>query len=403
MEKAVVENVMKPKSRPRIALHVEASRAYGRELLRGVALFARTQVDWSLLHQEMTLDSKIPDWIATSRISGVIARVDVHSIDSLRKLNVPIIDVRCNRKFDGVPQVETDNKKVAELAFEHLWDRGFRRFAFCGYRFASYSEARLRYFRELVAKSGCPLTIYESKGKPTSSLTMLEEAGMIDFEPMSKWLAELERPTGLFVCNDIRGQQVLNACRTMEIAVPDDLGIIGVDDDDAICLLCDPTLSSVRPDAVRVGYRAGEIMHQMLSGLMPEKDIEFIPPTSVSERFSTRVIAVDDVELARVCRFVRQHACDGINVGDVAEFTTLSRRQLERRCQEELGQTPHQLITATQIARVKQLLSETKMTLEQITRRAGYSHKERLSAVFKRETGQTPGEYRSQNAKPASP
>ncbi|MFG0291359.1 MAG: XylR family transcriptional regulator [Rhodopirellula sp. JB044] len=389
---------MKPKARPRIALLVEASRAYGRELLRGVALFARTQVDWALLHQEMTLDSDIPDWLATSRVSGVIARLDVHSIDDLRKLHVPIIDVRCNRKFDGVPQVETDNRKVAQLAFEHLWDRGFRRFAYCGFRFASYSEARLRYFRDLVAASGCPLTVYESKGKPSSSLTMLETAGMSDFEPMSRWLSDLERPTGVFVCNDIRGQQVLNACRAMDLAVPDDLGIIGVDDDDAICLLCDPTLSSVRPDAERVGYRAGEIMHQMLSGLRPEQDIELIAPKSVSERLSTRVVAVNDIELARVCRFIRQHACDGINVGDVAEFTTLSRRQLERRCQEELGQTPHQLITANQITRVKQLLAETKMTLEQITRRAGYSHKERLSAVFKRETGQTPGEFRAQSA-----
>ncbi|MCM2374461.1 AraC family transcriptional regulator [Aporhodopirellula aestuarii] len=394
---------MKPKSRPRIALLVEASRAYGRELLRGVALFARTQVDWSLLHQEMTLDSAFPDWISSARVSGVIARVDLHTIDPLRKLNVPIVDVRCNRKFDGIPQVETDNKKVAELAFEHLWDRGFRRFAFCGFRFASYSDARLRYFRELVAASGCTLSVYESKGKPSSSLTMLEEAGLVDFEPLSKWLATLQRPTGLFVCNDIRGQQVLNACRNIEASVPDDIGVIGVDDDDAICLLCDPTLSSVRPDAVRVGYRAGEILHQMLSGLQPEEQIEYISPTSVCERFSTKVIAVDDVELARVCRFIRQHACDGINVGDVAEFTTLSRRQLERRCQEELDQTLHQLITATQIARVKQLLTETKMTLEQITHRTGYSHKERLSAVFKRETGQTPGEYRSQNAKPPAP
>ena len=105
-------------------------------------------------------------------------------------------------------------------------------------------------------------------------------------------------------------------------------------------------------------------------------------------------MAVDDRELARVCRFIRQHACEGINVGDVTQFTSLSRRQLERRFRRELGRTPHQEITAAQVARVKQLLRETPMTLEQITPKAGYSHKERLSAVFKRETGETPGEYR---------
>ncbi|TWT87064.1 Xylose operon regulatory protein [Neorhodopirellula pilleata] len=385
---------MNQKSRPQIALLVEASRAYGRELLRGVAYFARTQVNWSLLHQEMMLDSEIPDWMTSSRIDGVIARVDSHTIEPLRKLKVPIVDVRCNREFAGVPQVETDNRLVAELAFEHLWDRGFRRFAFCGFRSASYSDARLRYFREMVEQASCPFTFYQSQGRPGSTLTSLEYAGMMDIEPMSKWLSKLQRPTGLFVCNDIRGQQVLNACRTANIAVPDDIGVIGVDDDDAICLLCDPPLSSVRPDAERVGYRAAELLHQMLSGYQPEANVEYVSPKSVSERLSTKVVAVEDVELAKVCRYIRQHACDGINVGDVAAYSSLSRRQLERRFHEVLGRTPHEQITATQIERVKQLLRETDMTLEQIAPKAGYSHKESLSAVFKRETGHTPGEYR---------
>ncbi len=220
---------------------------------------------------------------------------------------------------------------------------------------------------------------------------------MMDIEPMSKWLAKLERPTGLFVCNDIRGQQVLNACRTAEIAVPDDIGVIGVDDDDAICLLCDPPLSSVRPDAERVGYRAAELLNQMLAGAESNTSVEYVPPKSVSERLSTKVVAVEDVELARVCRYIRQHACDGINVGDVAQYSSLSRRQLERRFQDELGRTPHEQITAIQIDRVKQLLRETDMTLEQIAPKAGYSHKESLSAVFKRETGLTPGEYRAES------
>jgi LacI family transcriptional regulator len=388
---------MEPESRPGVALLVEASRAYGRELLRGVALFARTHAKWSLLHQEMTLDSGMPDWVTRAQVSGVIARVDTHTIDPLRKISVPIVDVRCNHKFPGVPQVETDNQRVSELAFGHLWDRGFRRFAFCGFQFASYSDARLRFFRQLVADSNCPLSVYQSQGKPNTPLATLEEWGMTDFDAISEWITSLRRPTGLFVCNDIRGQQVLNACRKLEIAVPDDVGVIGVDDDDAICLLCDPPLSSVRPDAEKVGYRAAEILHEMMAGVPPEHNIEYIQPTSVCERLSTQVVAIEDRQLAQVCRFIRQHACEGINVGDIMQFTSLSRRQLERRFREELGRTPYQEITATQVERVKQLLRETDMTLEQITPIAGYTHKESLSAVFKRETGETAGEYRRRN------
>ena len=378
-----------------IALLVESSRAYGRGLLQGVARFARTQVRWSILHQEMTLDSDMPAWISRSDVRGVIARVDTHSVDALRQLGVPMVDVRCNRKFQGIPQVETNNQRVSELAFEHLWERGFRRFAFCGFRFASYSDVRQESFRRLVERSQCPIRIYESPGSPQDSIMGLEQAGVQEIDQLARWVATLERPTGLFVCNDIRGQQVLNACRNLDVAIPDDLAVIGVDDDEAICQLCDPPLSSVRPNAEDVGYRAAELLHEMIMGLTPAHDFEVVEPTCVSERESTRVIAVDDEEIARVCRFIRQSSCEGIDVGDLVAYSKLSRRQLERRFRTTLKKTPRELITETQIQRVKQLLAETDMTLSEIAPRAGYGHKESLSAVFKRVTGQTPGQYRS--------
>ena len=385
---------MKTLPRPRIALLVEASRSYGRDLLRGVALFGRTRTNWSLLHQEMTIDATPPGWMIASGVSGVIGRVDTHTIASLRQLDVPIVDVRCRHSFDGIPQVETDDRAVAQFAFDHLWDRGFRRFAFCGYKHAHYSETRLQFFRELVTAANCELAIYETSTNRDATLTDIEQSGLLDTEELTAWLESLPRPAGMFVCNDIRGQQVLNACRSSEIAVPDDLAIIGVDNDDAICPLTDPPLSSVRPTAERVGYRAAEILHAMLNGAPPPNTIEFIPPVEVVQRLSTQVSAVEDREIAKVCRFIREHACEGIDVNTVAEFTSLSRRQLERRFRVELNRTLHDEITSVQLTKVKQLLGETSMTLEQITPLAGYSHKERLSAVFKRETGETPGEYR---------
>ncbi len=385
---------MKPETRHRIALLVETSRSYGRELLRGVARFASTRTNWTLLHQEMTIDASLPDWMTESEVSGSIARVDSHIIDSLMQLQVPIVDVRCRRQFAGIPQVETDDREVARIAFAHLWDRGFRRFAFCGFQFAHYSEARLRQFRESVAAAGGPLSVYESPGKRDVALGSIEQPDRADFQSMSKWLDTLPRPTGLFVCNDIRGQQVLNACQSLSIAVPDDIAVIGVDDDDAVCPLSNPPLSSVRPNAEQIGYRAAEILLDMLNGKPTPTLTEFVPPVGVSQRLSTQVSAVEDREIARVCRFIREHARDGINVNHIVEFTTLSRRQLERRFRQQLNRTPHEEITAAQIARVKQLLHETTMTLEQITQLAGYSHKERLAAVFKRETNETPGEYR---------
>lgn len=382
------------KTRRKVALLVETSRSYGRGLLRGIAGFARTRSNWSLLHQEMTIDVLLPQWMKESAIDGVIARVDTRTIDPLRQLGVPCVDVRCSRRFPGVPQVETDDRKVSELAFEHLWDRGFRRFAFCGFKHAHYSDARLRHFQEKVNEVGGSLSIYETRGRRDAPTTSVEESGMTDMNALSDWLASLKPPTGVLVCNDIRGQQVLNACDLLGLAVPDDIGVIGVDDDDAICPLSNPPLSSVRPNAERVGYRAAEILDAMIDGEAAPETVEYIAPVTVVQRMSTQVIAVEDREVARVCRFIREHACDGIDVNDVAEFTSLSRRQLERRFRDELNRTPHEEITAVQIDRVKQLLRESEMTLEQIAPLVGYSHKERLGAVFKRECGETPGAYR---------
>ena len=385
---------LKIKTRRTVALLVETSRSYGRDLLRGIAAFARTRGNWSLLHQEMTIDALLPDWMQEAEIHGVIARVDRRTIGPLRQLGVPCVDVRCSQSYDGIPQVETDDRAVAKLAFEHLWDRGFRRFAYCGFQYAHYSESRLSFFRSLVADAGCPLTVYETPGIPDAPVTRLEGTGMVDVAAMSQWLDSLAPPTGLFVCNDIRGQQVLNACRGLNLAIPDDVAVIGVDDDDAICPLSDPPLSSVRPDAERAGYRAAEILNDMMSGKTVRSSVEYVAPRSVMQRMSTQVMAVEDRELARVCRFIRQYACDGIDVNDVAEFTTLSRRQLERRFRSEFNRTPREEITLARLDRVKQLLLETEMTLEQIAALTGFSHKERLGAVFKREIGEPPGEFR---------
>lgn len=380
----------------RVALLIESSRSYGRRLLRGISLYSRTRGNWSLLHQEMTMGASVPGWISHADVSGVIARIDTHNVGTLKKLGLPIVDVLCSRTNLGIPQVETDDQAVARLAFDHLYERGFRRFAFCGYRGAHYSEARLRHFRSCVEESDFPISIYETEGAVGQSLSEVELPGVLDSDPLAKWLLTLNRPTGLMACHDIRGQQVLNVCRHLSIAVPDDIGVIGVDDDDTVCPLSDPTLTSVRPDADAVGYRAAETLDAMMTGGAFPASVEHVSPTAVVQRHSTQVFAVEDPELSRVCRFIRENACHGIDVADLVAFSTQSRRQLERRFREHLNRTPREEITAVQIRRLKQLLSETEWPLEKIAALAGYNHTESMSVTFKRETGQTPGAYRRQ-------
>ncbi|MFH5804333.1 hypothetical protein ACG2DA_09785, partial [Alienimonas sp. DA493] len=163
---------MSRRPRDNVALLIESSRSYGRELLKGVARYARTQANWSLLHQEMSIDDTPPDWLEASSVRGVIARVDDHSVGRLRALGVPVVDVRCRHAFVGIPRIDTDDRAVARLAFDHLRDRGFERFAFCGYEATHYSIRRLRFFRGFVRDGGFPLSVYESpRAAPSDAAT----------------------------------------------------------------------------------------------------------------------------------------------------------------------------------------------------------------------------------------
>ncbi|HBE72129.1 MAG TPA: AraC family transcriptional regulator [Planctomycetaceae bacterium] len=380
--------------RPSVALLIEASRTYGRGLLRGVASFARTHSNWSLLHEEMLIESGVPPWMERSTVDGVIGRIDRKIAEPLRSLRIPVVDVLCSLPISDMPQVDTDDQSVCELAFEHLWEQGFRRFAFCGFRGAHYSQNRLSHFSKLATERKCLLSTYETDHRDASSLKTIERAGLTDVKQLCDWLISLKPPCGLFACNDIRGQQVLNACNRAGVLVPDDVAVIGVDDDDVICPLSDPPLTSVKPDTELIGFKAAEILASMMRGEQLRRTKVLVPPLKVNQRLSTQAVATEDREIARVCRFIREHACDGIDVSDVVEFSVLSRRQLERRFRDSMHASPHDFLTATQVYRVKQLLTDSEMTLEQLAPLAGYSHKERLSAVFKRATGEAPGSYR---------
>lgn len=198
-------------------------------------------------------------------------------------------------------------------------------------------------------------------------------------------------------CYDLRGQQVLDACRRRNIAVPDEVAVIGVDNDELLCSLSDPPLSSIIPNTHRTGYEAAALLDQMMAGKKIKSINNLIPPLGVATRQSTDVLAIEDRNVVQAIRYIRDHACDGINVSDVLKAVPQSRRVLESKFRKLIGRTPHEEILHIQMNRAKELLSQTDLSLEEITERTGFEHNEYLSVVFKRETGTPPSKYRSQN------
>jgi LacI family transcriptional regulator len=215
---------------------------------------------------------------------------------------------------------------------------------------------------------------------------------------LEAWLRTLPQPVGILCANDDRGRQLLDACRGAALTVPDQVAVVGVDNDEELCNLSSPALSSVEVNAVRIGYAAAEILGRMMAGQkFPGRDVAFAP-SHVVTRPSTDTLAVDDPVLARALRFIRNHAEEPIDVDGVARGASVSRRYLERLMASRLGRSPNQELIRVRTERARSLLLETDLSLSAVARRCGFRGAKYFGDVFRRMTGVAPGEYRRRNA-----
>ncbi len=395
--KLLRERIFRKRGR-RVALLIESSRAYGRGLFLGIAKFVREHHEWSVQSEEWKWTDSFPGWLKNWDGDGVIARVETTEMAAfIKRLKVPAVDLRGSVSGFGFPLIDTDDQKVAYLAAEHLINRGFRQYAFCGFLGANYSDKRSRWFQERLAQSGFQCHAYRPPTRTMAAQTIeYEKKGLLFQEDLGRWLVSLPKPVGVMACNDIRGQHVLNLCRQLGLAVPEEVAVIGMDNDEILCELSDPPLSSVVPDTFRIGYDAAVLLERMMAGGKPPAKSIHIPPRGIVTRRSTEVLALDDRQLAVGLRFIRDHAFDPITIKEVAKVTGLCRRVFERRFVAQMGRSPKAEVLRLRLERVKQLLTDTDWNLAQIAERTGFNYAEYLHTVFTQKTGITPGQYRKQ-------
>jgi LacI family transcriptional regulator len=385
--------------RQRVALLVESSRAYGREVLSGIARFVREHECWSVFFQDLNLCDSTPEWLKTWKGEGIISRLENDDIlGVIKRLKVPVVYLRRVGAANSAPQILTNNPEVSRLCFEHLKERGFRHFAYCGFNGADYSDERKETFVNLVEQAGLRCHVYAGTPHPTNADTaQYEGLGLQDGGALGEWIKQLPKPIGLMACNDMRGQQVLDACRSIDVALPDDIAVIGVDNDDVLCNLSTPALSSVAPNAERIGYEAAVLLSRMMAGAkVPLGDI-FVKPSGVVPRRSTEVLAIEDKQVAAAMRFIREHACEGIDVSDVLHAVPMSRSTMDRRFINILGYSPKDEILRVRLNRAKQLLAETDLPLALIAEKVGLEHVEHFSRIFKNREGMTASAFRDQS------
>jgi LacI family transcriptional regulator len=379
--------------RPHVALLIETSNSYARDLLFGIRTYVREHQSWSIYLAEHGRGDVIPAWLRNWRGEGIIARVENQAIaNALLATKLPTVDVSFGLERSPFPRVATDSNAVSRLAMAHLRECGFQHFGYCGDARFHWSNMRRRHFAEHLRLGGFSCNIF-----PEPAAQRRENFWEKEIDELAKWISRLPKPVGILACYDIRGQQLLEACRRLGALVPDEVAVIGVHNDELLCDLCDPPLSSVIPNARRAGYEAAAMLARMMQGENLSPQVVLLEPVGIATRQSTDTVAVSDARISQAVRFIREHASERITTEDILRAVPMSRTVFERRFKQALHCTPHEHVLNVRLKLVKSLLATTDLSLALIAERTGFEHAEYLSVAFKRATGVTPGVFRTKN------
>lgn len=385
-----------------VAVLIESSRAAGRGLIEGVARYSQQCRSWSLYFEPRGLETTLPRWLKNWKGDGILARLDNREMaEQVMEIGIPVVDLRGaldDQRFNLI--VRGDNVKIVEMAFEHLRGQGLQQFAYCGTAPGAnrIMDHRRSCFLTLVEKSGFDCADFPSRKSARRSSGWEREIDLI-----ANWLKTLPKPVGILACNDDRGYQVIEACRQASIRVPDEIAVIGVDNDTVLCNMSVPPLSSIDPDAERIGFEASAWLDRLMSGESPPKQPTTIEPRGLVRRHSTDVLAIEDPDVVAAVRFIREQACSGVRVQDVLKQVPISQSELERRFQRYLGRTPKAELLRVQIAHARRLLIETDLQLGDIAQQSGFSNEKYFSDVFYRLTNFRPATYRRTKGRRAKP
>lgn len=388
--------------KPTVALFIETSRAYGRSLCLGIADYARSHGEWNFLIEERDLRGGIPKWLESWDGDGILCRLsDPNQAEIFAAVPCPVIDLYGQIRHPGIPFLDTDAAAVADMAARFFVNSAFTSFAYCGFPGLWFSDDRNEAFKRAIKRYGADLHIYE----PPISWSVSDVAQRESLHPagspeLAAWVASLPERTAILACNDVRAQQLIKVTRRIGRKVPEDLAVMGVDDDEMICELTSPRLTSVRPDTHALGYNAAHWLHLLMQGRPLARQSLLIPPIQITERASTDAIASDDPVFVTALRFIRDHAHEKIDAGKVVREAGLSRSSVEARFKKILGRSIKDEITRFRIARSLVLLRETPMPLQQIAEACGFATSSHFSRIFKELEGRTPGAARDKSTVP---
>ena len=380
-------------SNRKVLLLLEASREYGRGLLRGI-------LGYNSLHEPWFIEWQEPFYLQTNtssrkRLKGLVQDVDgiimreQQDNDLFFDLGVPVIFASYLDKYlPGTYRITTNDKSIGVCVAKHFQERGFVNFGYFGYDDMYWSENRKNKFVQELEKDGYTCHTFHQFKRQSERLWNNEQ------HRAAEWIASLPKPVGVFCCNDERARQARDACRLAQLHVPGEVAIVGADNDEFICNTSLPSLSSVSLNLEAAGYQSAELLDGLMNG---DKDLPkqiVVEPSRVAVRQSSDIYAISDAVVSEAIHFIHNNHHRPIQVSDLADHIAISRRTLHDRFKRVVGCTAYSYIKKARVDRIKELLVETDWTITRIAENMGFTSSDHIATYFRSQVGINPYKYR---------
>jgi LacI family transcriptional regulator len=382
--------------RPRVAILLRTGEYWHRMIFRGIVDYVTTHEPWLVFLEGM---GDIAGNITTLRQLQIDALIMGNSPASpyplarrrarlLRKLHVPTVLALSTPMDTGLIEIVPDDPAIGKMAADHLLTEGFRSFGFYGGDYP-YSWTRKDAFVETLRAAGHKCAVHMRANIPWGKLHREWTVG-----PLAKWLSELPHPAGVMACSDLWARHVVHVCDRIGLRMPEDIALIGVDNDKTLCEILTPTLSSIPLNPRQLGYQAAEVLSRRMKGEGPGEGVMRVPPLPLVMRRSSNLVTAD-ADIANAARFIRENAGTSICVQDILDHVCISRRKLELGFKRNFNRTPQQEIWRMHVERAKVLLQQTTMKMSRIAEQSGFASASHMSVVFHKETGMPPRTWRN--------
>ena len=378
----------------RVAVLVETTRTYTRDLLAGVRHYVSRHGPWSVFLELRALDSSPPPWLKTWDGDGILSRTFTQkTAEVIRSTGLPTVELRSTTLRHEFPFVGVDNSQVGPLVAEHFLERGYEHFGVYSLHTEKFFEERAANFVQAVQRVGYGCSPLPERRSDKVRDWEKSQARLID------WLSGLPKPVGVFAANDQLAVRILEACQRAGISVPEEVAVVGCENEETLCSFASPTLTSVQFDGAAVGYEAAQLLDRMMSGRRPPKHHRLVPIKHIVVRESSDESVIRDRLVVAASRIIREEATKGLTVETLCRRLNASRSTLERRMGVALRRTPKEEIQRARFREVERLLRDTDLSVESISEQTGFAHGHYLQTAFKQRHGQTPGAYRRQAAR----